>query len=228
MRGMIANLQTMQQRRLTHSLSLTLGSLCICIWICKSNICIWICIWICICICICIFKSSSMKGLRVVQGFCEPGQTNSNKFQNLIKNSKQPRTWSKRPPGIVSHSSFVRIAFTAISCKIFWGLLADIVNNFCGHICWQKCVVLNIGTTCIYKSITPGQGPFPHSQTEGGETQEAHLSFRVSPQICSFNVIPTCKWFRVRTYSLGRTYLELLLIAQAGEPFGDGGGADHM
>ena len=213
---MVANLQTMQQRWLTHSLSLTLGFLCICIWICKSNICIWICIWIC--------KSSSMKGLRVVQGFCEPGQK---KFQQITeKNSKHSRTWSKRPPGIVSHSSFVRIAFTAISCKIFWGLLADIVNNFCGHICWQKCVVLNIGTTCIYKSITPGQGPFPHSQTEGGETQEAHLSFRFSPQLCSFNVIPTCKWFRVRTYSLGRTYLEPLLIAQAGEPFG--GGADHM
>ena len=53
-----------------------------------------------------------------------------------------------------------------------------------------------------------------------------HLSFRFSPQLCSFNVIPTCKWFRVRTYSLGRTCLELLLIAQAGEPFG--GGADHM
>ena len=142
----MANLQTMQKRRLTHSLSLTLGFLCICIWICKGNICVWI--WIC--------KSSSMKGLRVVQGFCEPGQNNSNKFQNLIKNSKQSRTWSKRPPGIVSHSSFVRIAFTAISCKIFWDLLADIVNNLCGHICWQKCVVLNIGTTCIYKSITPG------------------------------------------------------------------------
>ena len=82
MRRMVANLQTMQKRRLTHSLSLTLGFLCICIWICKSDICIWICIWIC--------KSSSMKGLRVVQGFCESGQKKSNKFQKKFQNNQEP------------------------------------------------------------------------------------------------------------------------------------------
>ena len=31
-----------------------------------------------------------MKGLRVVQGFCEPGQKKSNKFQKKFQNNQEP------------------------------------------------------------------------------------------------------------------------------------------
>ena len=174
-----------------------------------------------------------MKGLRVVQGFCEPGQKNWNKFQNLIKKGKTIKN-------LVKKAAWHCVPLVLREDRIH----SDLLQNILGHVfryCEQFVRSYVLAKVCgpehwyhlhIQEHHTRVGAFSPFTNRRRRNTRSTpeffHLSFRFSPQLCSFNVISTCKWFRVRTYSLGRTYSEPQLIAQAGEPFDDGCGADHM